>query len=182
MIASLLTLVDSNPDRLPENLPNKADDDAIMLYTSGSVPPDIRDAHFLILVCGTGTTGHPKGVVLTHRGLVNQMLVVRFLWCVRMPTLSMIFRAQAEIAEAVKGKLGVKDPHPPCTILTVPLFHATACHHVFLSSFHQGKKVSERTVWAVLTRGSYCFEKVARFASCTSGMLEKRSASLRKRK
>lgn len=69
-----------------------ADDIATIFYTSG-------------------TTGHPKGVVGTHRNMCTNLLSRAF------------WRASHA------ARLGVTaGPPRPVTLLTVPLFHVTGCH------------------------------------------------------
>ena len=77
------------------------DDAALIMYTSG-------------------TTGNPKGVVLTHRGVINQMMM-------------------SMLAAALKGDQSGKTQD--CAIIPVPLFHVTGCHHVFLASLITGGKL-----------------------------------------
>jgi len=78
------------------------DDDATILYTSG-------------------TTGHPKGAVSTHRAVISALLA---------------FACRAAINRMV-GADGPADDddwpsYPPCSILTVPLFLVTGCVPVML--------------------------------------------------
>jgi len=72
----------------------------------------------------SGTTGHPKGVVQTHRGVTNQLRMAYFakkLYSILMPP------AENDVQS--------------CIVCPVPLFHVTASHHVFLSSFVAGRKM-----------------------------------------
>jgi long-chain acyl-CoA synthetase len=83
------------------------DDDATILYTSGS-------------------TGHPKGVVSTHRNVLSALL-------------SWELDGQAAVLQS-----GI-EPLPPATqpgtLMAVPLFHATGSHAAYLSSYRSQRKV-----------------------------------------
>ncbi len=83
----------------PSTLPNATidgDEDACIFYTSG-------------------TTGHPKGAQLTHRGCISNLF-------------NMLYSA-ASSALATERATGVAPPDappPPVLLVTTPLFHVTA--------------------------------------------------------
>ena len=77
------------------------------------------------LLYTSGTTAHPKGVVLTHRGVTT---VMNSLWIT------------SQLGDAARRRRGVQ-ALPPVTLLAVPLFHITGLHGSFLSSFYLGRKI-----------------------------------------
>ena len=102
------------PDTWPDAVVNPDDDFAVM-YTAG-------------------TTAHPKGVVLTHRGAINAVYT---------------FLMQPLIEELKAGreqKTGnAASRHS--TIAVTPLFHVTASHGLFLQSLPLGAKLCLMYKW-----------------------------------
>jgi long-chain acyl-CoA synthetase len=82
------------------------DDDAIMLYTSGS-------------------TGHPKGAVSTHRNIVSALL-------------SWELDAQAGMLAGFGPAAGGPQP---AALLSIPLFHVSGLHVTLLQSFRAQRRL-----------------------------------------
>lgn len=85
------------------------EDNASIMYTSGS-------------------TGHPKGVLSSHRNIVNALYTWHFV---------------KKVTETLRPELVEENPEfPPAILANVPLFHVTGSHAQFLASFlHQRKFV-----------------------------------------
>jgi len=97
---------------MPANSATK-DDNAVLMYTSG-------------------TTGHPKGVVMTHRGITHALNAV---------AVHHIVQRGSNEKSAKKGSL------EKSIMLTVPLFHATGLHMIFLVSIMVCRKIVMMYKW-----------------------------------
>jgi long-chain acyl-CoA synthetase len=103
-------------DTLPD-VPLGPDDDATMLYTSGS-------------------TGHPKGAVSSHRNVISALLC----WEVD---------AQAAV---MTGVFDPPDPDvaaQPAALLGIPLFHVAGSHAVMLASYRSQRRLVCMYKWTV---------------------------------
>lgn len=101
----------SHTDDLPAVL-IAPDDDFAIYYTSGS-------------------TGNPKGVILTHRGAITTLLSWTF------------------IASAIKDARGGESffGDNPGILLAVPLFHVTGSHSIFMLSWMVGRRLAIMYRW-----------------------------------
>ena len=109
--------IEGASSQMPEQLIDP-DANATILYTSGS-------------------TAHPKGVLSTHRSIVNALLG---------------WEAGGAIGAHLYAQANPDQPpappeHPPSTILTVPLFHVTGLNVQFLSSFRSARKLVAMYKW-----------------------------------
>lgn len=94
------------------DVPISAEDDFAIMYSSG-------------------TTGHPKGVMLTHRGAINAV----YTWLM-----------QSAMYPLMSGE--APDPETKSVVLVAtPLFHVTATHPVFLYSLPAGARVVLMHKW-----------------------------------
>jgi long-chain acyl-CoA synthetase len=104
------------PDAPPPNLPFGPDDDVAIFYTSG-------------------TTGHPKGAVISHRNIISNML----------NSASAQARAFLRRGEAPPQP----DPTAPqkAFLISVPFFHATGCFAIMIPSLLGGGKIVMQRRW-----------------------------------
>lgn len=107
----------------------------LLAFTTSAEPPDIRidPDDDMAIMYSSGTTGHPKGVVQTHRGAINAV----YTWLM-----------QAAIAPLMDPPTDADAPKPrPCALIVTPLFHVTATHPMFLLSLPAGAKIVLMSKW-----------------------------------
>ncbi|MEM6485753.1 MAG: class I adenylate-forming enzyme family protein [Pseudomonadota bacterium] len=104
---------------------------------AGSAMPEVDvlpDDHATIMYT-SGSTGHPKGALSSHRGIVSAL----YSWI-------LLGLASRQVGEA--GEVGEADnSFPPAGLLTVPLFHCTGSHSAFLLSLIVGRKLVIMHKW-----------------------------------
>jgi len=95
-------------------IPVAPDDHATIMYTSGS-------------------TGHPKGALSSHRGMISAL----YSWML------LGLSSKQAAGETSSNKF------PPSGLLAIPLFHCTGSHSAFLLSLIVGRKVVIMHKWDV---------------------------------
>jgi long-chain acyl-CoA synthetase len=118
-------VVSSHAGQAMPAFPSHKDDNAVLMYTSG-------------------TTGFPKGVVLTHRGITHALNAAVAHGALEKAVAAL--RAGKNPASALAPS--EEDKAQQVTLLAVPLFHATGLHAVFLLSFIIGRKIVFMHKWA----------------------------------
>ena len=92
---------------------------------------DIRPDDDFCIVYTSGSTGAPKGVILTHRGAISTLMSWAFL--------------SAALTRARGGVSMFGDN--PGILLGIPLFHVTGSHSIFMLSYLVGRRVAMIYRW-----------------------------------
>ena len=138
---------------------------ALLAETPASDWPavDIQPQDDYGILYSSGSTGHPKGVVLTHQGAISSI----YSWVFAAAALTLMYP-------------DAPDPRPSSYLCGTPLFHVTASHAVFLLSVAAGAKLVLMGKWdgedalRLINR-----EEVTRFIGVPTMSADIREASLR---
>ncbi|MEZ4215274.1 MAG: class I adenylate-forming enzyme family protein [Myxococcota bacterium] len=126
-----LVVVRADGDPLPEGAERYAD----VLPLGAQLPEvDVDPDWDATLLYTSGTTGHPKGAVSTHRAVTSALAAFAF---------SALVNALRHPKEAQAAAA-----NPTSFILVVPLFHVTGCVPVMLSCFAAGYKLVMMYKWS----------------------------------
>jgi acyl-CoA synthetase (AMP-forming)/AMP-acid ligase II len=114
--------------------------ESIVFDTNSSLPQVVVDQDEVALILFTsGTTGRPKGALLSHRGVLNALKANEF--------------SSAIIGMVIAEKMGIDlqtlAAHQPqaATLLMFPLFHVSGCYSVFLANMIKGGKMVMLSRW-----------------------------------
>ncbi|EAQ97285.1 class I adenylate-forming enzyme family protein [Congregibacter litoralis] len=94
---------------------------------------DVAPDDYATIMYTSGSTGHPKGALSSHRGMLSAL----YSWML--------------LGTSDKQAAGKKEPakFPPSGLLTIPLFHCTGSHTAFLLSLIVGRKLVIMHKWDV---------------------------------
>jgi long-chain acyl-CoA synthetase len=115
-------------------------------YTGAAMPElDIAPDDHATIMYTSGSTGHPKGALSSHRGILSAL----YSWLLMGTASKKVVPASAKAAgsktESVEADRGSK--YPATALLTVPLFHCTGSHSAFLLSLIVGRKLVVMYKW-----------------------------------
>ncbi|MCB1841339.1 MAG: acyl--CoA ligase, partial [Halioglobus sp.] len=101
---------------------------------SGRAMPsvDVQPDDFATILYTSGSTGHPKGALSSHRGILSAL----WSW--------MCFGVATKVAGVHDA---IRDGLPACALVTIPLFHCTGSHSAFLLSLVVGRKMVIMHKW-----------------------------------
>ena len=111
-------------------------EDVLAAHAGDALPAvDLDQDDDATLFYTSGTTGNPKGTLSTHRAVMSAINTLG------------VGTAMKQAA----GKGGIYEGKPACGLVSVPLFHVTGSHAIFLAAVLQGSKLVLMFKWDVET-------------------------------
>lgn len=130
-----VSLVGAHVDDRRESgsLPGHVEMSTVVAKAMGRALPDVAidpDDNATIFYT-SGTTGHPKGVLGTHRNICSNLVGLMYVGARNV-------RREAECGSDAPPVNPSAAKSPPITLLPVPLFHATGCHSILVANAYFG--------------------------------------------
>ncbi|MFK7976897.1 MAG: class I adenylate-forming enzyme family protein [Halioglobus sp.] len=109
--------------------------DLLQGYSGAAMPiVDVSPEDHATIMYTSGSTGHPKGALSSHRGVLSAL----YSWMTM------------GVATKMAGVAGDQAARlPPAALVTVPLFHCTGSHSAFMLSLAVGRKMVIMHKWDV---------------------------------
>ena len=106
---------------------------AIAEFAGAAMPAvDVSLDDYATIMYTSGSTGHPKGALSSHRGILSAL----YSWML-----------MGVATKNVAGESAPPEKYPPAGLLTIPLFHCTASHSAFMLSVMIGRKLVIMHKW-----------------------------------
>jgi len=107
--------------------------DLLAEYAGQAMPAvDVAPDDYATIMYTSGSTGHPKGALSSHRGILSAL----YSWMLMGVATKMVAGGDTPV-----------DKYPPAGLLTIPLFHCTASHSAFMLSVMIGRKLVIMHKW-----------------------------------
>jgi acyl-CoA synthetase (AMP-forming)/AMP-acid ligase II len=106
----------------------------LLLEFAGAPMPelDVSLDDYATIMYTSGSTGHPKGALSSHRGILSAL----YSWML-----------MGVATKLLAGDSVPPEKYPPAGLLTIPLFHCTASHSAFMLSVMIGRKLVIMHKW-----------------------------------
>jgi acyl-CoA synthetase (AMP-forming)/AMP-acid ligase II len=102
-------------------------------FTGAAMPAvDVSPDDYATIMYTSGSTGHPKGALSSHRGILSAL----YSWML-----------MGVATKMMAGEAPPAEKYPPAGLLTIPLFHCTASHSAFMLSVLIGRKLVIMYKW-----------------------------------
>jgi steroid-24-oyl-CoA synthetase len=110
-------------------------DELLREYAGAALPQvDVAAEDNATILYTSGTTGHPKGALSSHRGVLSTL----YSWALH-GTASKVAMPDSETDD--------RPAYPPAGLVTIPLFHCTGSHSAFMLSLLIGRKMVIMHKW-----------------------------------